>query len=101
MLLLALLPEILGVALANDDAAATPCVVLHAGRRTQVFDASDVHVAREEGAHRVTTPAGVLDLPVTTNPKLASPGQTWLLNDHVWVEVVAADDRLVEFAIVD
>ncbi|MEO0600290.1 MAG: hypothetical protein AAF211_02585 [Myxococcota bacterium] len=100
MLLLALLPEILGVAMASDDAA-PPNVVLHAGRSTKVFDAETVHVAVEEGAHRVTTPAGFLDLPVTADDALAVAGQTWLLNDHVWVEVVSADDTLIEFAIVD
>ncbi|MEM6930165.1 MAG: hypothetical protein AAF602_24715 [Myxococcota bacterium] len=100
MLLLALLPEILGVAVASDDAT-PPNVALHAGRATKVFDAGSVHVAVEDGAHRVTTPVGFLDLPVTDGDSLAVAGQTWLLNDHVWVEVVAADDDLIEFAIVD
>lgn len=95
MVLLALL----GAAVASD--AVTPNVIVHAGRQTTVFDADRVHVATEDGTHRVTTPLGTLDLPVPAPGVVAAPGQTWLLNDHVWVEVVAADDTMVEFAIVE
>jgi len=79
----------------------TPSVIVHAGRQTSVFDAATVRVATERGVHRVTTPLGSVDLPVPTPGALAVPGQIWLLADRVWVEVVAADAGMVEFAIID
>ncbi|MEN0067984.1 MAG: hypothetical protein AAGA48_37990 [Myxococcota bacterium] len=78
----------------------TPHVVLHSGPQTSLFDATEVHVATEKGAHRVTTPIGTFDLPAGAK---ATPevGQTWLLNDKLWVEVVGSTDDFLEFAVVE
>ena len=89
----------IGASFASD--AVTPSVVVHHGREISVFDADRVEVTTDPSAHRLTTPLGHLDLPVPVPGTLAVTGQTWLLNDHVWVEVLRADSTLVEFAIVE
>jgi hypothetical protein len=88
-----------GAGIASDTVA--PNVIVHSGLETSVFDAAKVEVNLDEGSHRLTTPLGYLDLPVPTPGVLALPGQTWLLNNHVWVEVISADEGLVEFALID
>lgn len=96
MVLLALLMS--EPAVASD--LVTPNVIVHQGRQTAVFAGERVQIEDDNGAHRVTTPLGTLSLPVSVPGVVAVPGQLWLLNDHVWVEVVGADDQLIEFAVI-
>lgn len=86
------------VAFGSDGLA--PTVVLHQGRDTAVFDAKRVHVAQEAGAHHVTTPWGRLAQAGVEPGVQPAPGQTWVLNNDVTVQVVAADKNLLEFAVV-
>lgn len=98
MIWLALLPEVLGVAVAAD--AETPSVVIHAGRRTSVIDAADVEVSQETGVHRVNTPKGTFTRNVAVPGTPIVAGQAWFLDD-VEFEVVVVSDSLVEFALAE
>lgn len=83
-----------------SDAPPPPVVVIHEGRDTTVFDAKRVHVASEAGAHSVSTPLGRIHGPGAMSTTLPQPGQRWLLNETLWVQVLAADDALLEFVVV-